>query len=124
MPGLPDISILNGIDNLAIKTRNYYYDAAGNYYVNGGRCVIGSPGCFTADDKSKIDRLNVDANDFLKEVGIPMMRDATNSSFHELYKAPGSYTQSFEMQYQTTMITGILCAMLGTTVLYYAFTKM
>jgi hypothetical protein len=30
---------------------------------------------------------------------------------------------TFDENYQTTMLTGVLWAALGTTVLYYAFTK-
>jgi len=42
-------------------------------------------------------------------------------NIQELYKAPGTDSLSFDQNYQATMMSGILVAMLGTSVLYYAF---
>jgi len=39
----------------------------------------------------------------------------------ELYKAPGTSSESLELNYNATMMAGILVAMLGTTVLFYTF---
>jgi hypothetical protein len=39
----------------------------------------------------------------------------------ELFKAPGTSAESLELNYYATMMTGILVAMLGTTVLFYTF---
>jgi hypothetical protein len=45
------------------------------------------------------------------------------TSMNELYQMPGTISQSFDSHYQSTMMTGVLVAMFGTTVLYFAFLK-
>ena len=42
-------------------------------------------------------------------------------NMQEFYKAQGTDSLSFDQNYQATMMSGILVAMLGTTILYYTF---
>jgi len=49
------------------------------------------------------------------------MRDNIDRKVAEIYKAPGTNTSAFDDNYQTTMLTGLVWALLGTTVLYYTF---
>jgi len=50
-------------------------------------------------------------------------REKLNASIADIYNPQNSMAASFESNYQSTMLTGVVWAMLGTTVLYYAFTK-
>ena len=60
--------------------------------------------CYSSHELSKL-RTNVDAN------------------LREIYQPETSRANMFNSGLETTMLTGIIWAMLGTTVLYYAFTK-
>jgi hypothetical protein len=51
------------------------------------------------------------------------MRNRLDSNLEEIYQPQNSRISIYESNYQTTMLTGVIWAMLGTTVLYYAFTK-
>lgn len=42
----------------------------------------------------------------------------------ELYSGPGSIKNVNNVHFESAMLSGVIWAMLGTTVLYYAFTKM
>ena len=50
-------------------------------------------------------------------------REKLDASLADIYQPENSKLASFDSNYQTTMLTGIVWAALGTTVLYYAFTK-
>ena len=50
-------------------------------------------------------------------------RQKLDSTLMDIYQPHNSMTASFDANYQTTMLTGVIWAALGTTVLYYAFTK-
>ena len=50
-------------------------------------------------------------------------RQKLDSSLANVYQPQNSTTASFDSNYNTTMLTGVVWAALGTTVLYYAFTK-
>ena len=50
-------------------------------------------------------------------------RSKLNASLSDIYQPDNSKSATFDSNYQTTMLTGIVWAALGTTVLYYAFTK-
>jgi hypothetical protein len=50
-------------------------------------------------------------------------RSALESNLQEIYHPETSTSNAFQSNLETTMLTGIVWAMLGTTVLYYAFTK-
>jgi len=55
---------------------------------------------------------------------IDSARQQINSGEQELYRTRGSVYDSFNSSYQDTMMAGILVAMLGTTVLFYAFRQL
>jgi len=44
-----------------------------------------------------------------------------DKQYQELYKSPGTLAEFYDSNYQTSMLTGIFVAMLGTTVLFYVF---
>lgn len=50
-------------------------------------------------------------------------REKLDTSLTNVYQPHGSPSSTFDSNYQTTMLTGVVWAALGTTVLYYAFTK-
>jgi hypothetical protein len=50
-------------------------------------------------------------------------REKLDESLADIYQPQNSISATFDSNYQTTMLTGIVWAALGTTVLYYAFTK-
>jgi hypothetical protein len=50
-------------------------------------------------------------------------RQKLDASLVSVYQPQSSTTASFDSNYNTTMLTGVVWAALGTTVLYYAFTK-
>ena len=50
-------------------------------------------------------------------------REKLDASLTNIYQPQGSPSSTFDSNYQTTMLTGVVWAALGTTVLYYAFTK-
>lgn len=51
-------------------------------------------------------------------------RNELDTSLRTIYQPENAPSASFDSNYNTTMLTGVVWAMLGTTVLYYAFTKM
>jgi hypothetical protein len=55
---------------------------------------------------------------------IDSARKQINAGEQELYRVRGTATDSFQSTYQDTMLAGILVAMLGTTVLFYAFRQL
>ena len=50
-------------------------------------------------------------------------REKLDSDLQEIHRPETSHAYTFQSNLETTMLTGIVWAMLGTTVLYYAFTK-
>jgi hypothetical protein len=50
-------------------------------------------------------------------------REKLDASLADIHQPQNSKSATFDSNYQTTMLTGIVWAALGTTVLYYAFTK-
>ena len=51
------------------------------------------------------------------------LRTNVDSNLREIYQPETSRANTFNSNLETTMLTGVIWAMLGTTVLYYAFTK-
>lgn len=49
------------------------------------------------------------------------MRDNVDRKVAEIYHSNGTNTMVFDENYRTTMLVGVVWAMLGTTVLYYTF---
>jgi hypothetical protein len=54
---------------------------------------------------------------------LTMSRQKIDSNLQNIYQPQNSPIASFDENYQATMLTGVLWAALGTTVLYYGFTK-
>ena len=50
-------------------------------------------------------------------------RQELDTSLKAIHQPHNSTSVSFDSNYNATMLTGVVWAMLGTTVLYYAFTK-
>ena len=76
------------------------------------RCTPGSGGCITNDDFACY------ANSELNS-----KRQELDTSLKAIYQPQNAISASFDSNYNATMLTGVVWAMLGTTVLYYAFTK-
>lgn len=64
--------------------------------------------------------LNLCQNDTV----IRAIGDDIDTKTREIYQSPGSVSHSFNENYQTTMMVGVIWAMLGTTVLYYTFSQL
>jgi hypothetical protein len=56
-----------------------------------------------------------------KQVTLRKEQQYVDAQLQEWYKAPGTLSESLESNYYATMMSGILVAMLGTTVLFYTF---
>ena len=50
-------------------------------------------------------------------------REKLDNSLVSIYQPENSRSATFDSNYQMTMLTGVVWAALGTTVLYYGFTK-
>jgi hypothetical protein len=50
-------------------------------------------------------------------------RAQLDSKLNDIYQPSTSVSSTFDSNYHATMLTGVVWAALGTTVLYYAFTK-
>lgn len=50
-------------------------------------------------------------------------RSKLDADLREIYQPETSRANTFQSNLEATMLTGVVWAMLGTTVLYYAFTK-
>jgi hypothetical protein len=50
-------------------------------------------------------------------------RSKLDADLTSIYRPDTATAATFDSNYQTTMLTGLVWAALGTTVLYYAFTK-
>jgi hypothetical protein len=55
---------------------------------------------------------------------IDAARQQINAGEEELYRVRGTAADSFQSGYQDTMLAGLVVAMLGTTVLFYAFRQL
>jgi hypothetical protein len=51
-------------------------------------------------------------------------KNKINSQMEDLFKMQGTYAQSIESNYQSTMMMGLVVAMFGTTVLFYTFRQL
>jgi hypothetical protein len=82
-----------------------------------GGCTVdigtGSDGCLTTEEL-----------DCYYSYSLGKSREKLNASIADIYNPQNSISATYDSNYHTTMLTGIVWAMLGTTVLYYAFTKM
>ena len=75
-------------------------------------CIPGSNGCIT--DAEFACYANSELNSKRQEL---------DTSLKAIHQPHNSTSVSFDSNYNATMLTGVVWAMLGTTVLYYAFTK-
>lgn len=50
-------------------------------------------------------------------------RQKLDGDLQQIYDPANSVSSTYQSNYEYTMLTGVIWAMLGTTVLYYAFTK-
>jgi hypothetical protein len=83
---------------------------SGNNSMDG--CTIGTGNCLTDSELACYSSY---------QLGIS--RKKLDASLSNIYQPETSPTTIFDSNYQTTMLTGVFWAALGTTVLYYAFTK-
>ena len=75
-------------------------------------CSVGSNGCLSDDELACFSSYQLGS-----------AREKLDESLADIYQPQNSVIATFDSNYQTTMLTGIVWAALGTTVLYYAFTK-
>ena len=76
------------------------------------KCITDSSGCIT--DAEFACYANSELNSKRQEL---------DTSLKAIYQPQNAISASFDSNYNATMLTGVVWAMLGTTVLYYAFTK-
>ena len=106
-----------------INESNYAtYDAKYNTYAANGKqlgsCIDGTTSKYTQNNGCNQDEFACYAN-----YNLSKMRNKLDSNLTEIYQPQNSRIATFDSNYHTTMLTGVIWAMLGTTVLYYAFTK-
>lgn len=113
------------IDKLKKDTKSHpFFTERLNKWTKGPK---GLNGCALVSG----DALNLNANDCLTDsefacyssYTLGTTREKLDTSLTNIYQPQGSPTSTFDSNYQTTMLTGVVWAALGTTVLYYAFTK-
>jgi hypothetical protein len=98
-----------------LEKHPYFTERLNNWKTQ--KCTIGvnttnANGCLTDDE------LACYANNDLQNT-----RAQLDSTLTNIYQPQNSAMSSFDSNYQTTMLTAVVWAALGTTVLYYAFTK-
>lgn len=104
------------IEQLKTDSMNHpYFTERLNNWTNG--CSVGtntdaSNGCLTDAELACYSSYKLGTT-----------REKLDMSLVNIYQPQTSTTATFDSNYQTTMLTGVIWAALGTTVLYYAFTK-
>jgi hypothetical protein len=84
----------------------------------------GTKGCtIETDTKSSGECLTDNELACYSSYQLASSRQELDASLADIYQPQNSISATFDSNYQTTMLTGIVWAALGTTVLYYAFTK-
>ena len=91
---------------------------ANNHGINTDVSCPGST--YTSSADSAAYNLNLCKNDTV----IRAIGDDIDTKTREIYQSPGSVSHSFNENYQTTMMVGVIWAMVGTTVLYYTFSQL
>ena len=84
----------------------------------------GTNGCVIGPDTGPEKCLTQEELDCYYSYSLGKSREKLNASIADIYNPQNSISATYDSNYHTTMLTGIVWAMLGTTVLYYAFTKM
>ena len=83
--------------------------------------------CSPVDKDAKLlseqDCLTMDEAACYSSYKLGKMRETVESKLNEIHQPENAKTAAFDSIYQTTMITGVVWAALGTTMLYYVFTK-
>ena len=109
-----------------INESNYaLYDASYNTFATSnrpiGRCIDPS----TNKLYNNTPRPGCSDSDFAcyANYNLTKSRQKLDSELQNIYQPQYGPTAPFDENYQTTMLTGVLWAAVGTTVLYYAFTK-
>jgi len=120
-----DMSSYCDINKLAADSTNHpFFTQRMNNWKNGPN---GANGCIPYS--GSVSGLN--ANSCLTDSEIACYSNYTletarkqlDNSLSEIYNSNSSKSATFDSNYQATMLTGVIWAALGTTVLYYAFTK-
>ena len=78
--------------------------------ING--CTLDVSNCLTEDEELCYSSYMLDKG-----------RSKLDADLTSIYRPDTATAATFDSNYQTTMLTGLVWAALGTTVLYYAFTK-
>ena len=100
-----------------INESNYAsYDS--KYNTANGSCIDRNDKSYIAGNGCSQDEFACYANYTLSK-----QRKQLDSNMAEIYQPQNSRIATLDSNYHTTMLTGVIWAMLGTTVLYYAFTK-
>lgn len=104
--------------------KDNYTDYNDKYYFldrdHKGRCI---------DPSGNLDKTNTNENcndasfACYANYNLTEKRQKLDADLADIHQPQYSVSATFDSNYQTTMLTGLVWAMLGTTVLYYAFTK-
>jgi hypothetical protein len=81
-------------------------------YENKTPCTIGNADCLTDSELA-----------CYASYKLGTARKDLDASLINIYQPNTSKTETIDSNYNATMLTGIIWAALGTTMLYYAFTK-
>jgi hypothetical protein len=94
---------ISSITNSSTKIANYEKKPS---------CAIGSTGCLTDNELA-----------CYASYKLGTARKDLDASLANIYQPNTSKIEAIDSNYNATMLTGIIWAALGTTMLYYAFTK-
>ncbi len=134
------------LENTDVKVRNNIYDLSPSYtkistageclaicdrlkdcnavsYVSGNNSKY-KGGCYPKKLVGKYPlSINNEVDLYIKPTDLPNQSDRNqiDNKVAEIYGAQGTNSAAFDENYRTTMLVGVVWAMLGTTVLYYTF---
>lgn len=103
------------------ETEYAIYDASYNPINN--KCVK-SDGTWAGNDNNGSTGCSDEDFACYASYRLNQLRQNVDPKMAELYSGKGSVQHMNNANYDATMLSGVIWAMLGTTVLYYAFTKM
>jgi len=115
MPNYCDINSING--------NNDFNQRLTNWTRKTGPCAIGTrtSACLNTNDSNCC--LSDQELACYSSYKLGQARTTLDANLKDIHNPETSKDQTFQSNLETTMLTGIVWAMLGTTVLYYAFTK-
>lgn len=116
MPNYCDINSINGNKDFGQRLTNWTRKTA-------APCAIGTRSDICANTSDTGCCLSDQELACYSSHKLGQARSTLDANLKDIHSPETSKDHAFQSNLETTMLTGIVWAMLGTTVLYYAFTK-